>query len=135
MNTTIASTSHCTTHASDTRSLGAFGEQVAAEWLESRGCRILDRNWRTRYGELDIVAVDPQGVIVFVEVKTRRSTRYGLPQESVTAAKRTHLRRAAVQWLIDPDHRVPHRGTRFDVIAITVDAADSASINCIEGAF
>lgn len=134
MNTT-ASTSHCTPHAADARSLGAFGEQVAAEWLESRGCGILDRNWRTRYGELDIVALDPQGVIVFVEVKTRRSTRHGLPQESVTTAKQAHLRRAAVQWLIEPEHRVSHRGTRFDVVAITIDNADAVSINCIEGAF
>jgi putative endonuclease len=78
--------------------LGKSGEQVAAEYLESRGFRILDRNWRSADGEIDIVAVERQ-VLVVCEVKSRSSVRYGSPLEAVSRAKRGRLRRLAVQWL------------------------------------
>lgn len=103
------------------RTLGVFGERYARAWLERRGWRTLERNWRSRYGELDIIMLDPERIIVFVEVKTRRSTRYGSPQEAVTAHKRLSLRRACVQWLTEPGHRMPHLGVRCDVVSITVD--------------
>ena len=83
-------------HAKDM--LGKSGEQAAAEYLESCGLRILDRNWRCATGEIDIVAVDRQTLVV-VEVKARTSTRYGTPLEAVSRAKRARLRRLAVQWL------------------------------------
>lgn len=100
------------------KQLGKLGEQFAADWLTQRGHQILDRNWQTRYGEIDLVALSPEGTVLFVEVKTRRSVLHGIPQESVTAHKRLHLRRAGVQWLMDPEHRIPHTGVRFDVLAI-----------------
>lgn len=59
------------------RQIGELGEQYAAAWLESQGWRTLDRNWHCRYGELDVVSRNPMGQIVFVEVKTRRTMRYG----------------------------------------------------------
>ena len=65
----------------DAKQLGAAGEAYAAGWLEHHGWRVLSRNWRTRYGELDIVALTPEDLIAFVEVKTRRSLRCGLPQD------------------------------------------------------
>ena len=83
-------------HAKD--ALGKSGEQAAAEYLESSGLRILDRNWRCATGEIDIVAVDRQTLVV-AEVKARTSTRYGTPIEAVSRAKRARLRRLAVQWL------------------------------------
>ncbi|RSX54459.1 YraN family protein [Bifidobacterium samirii] len=104
------------------RELGALGERYAAAWLAASGFTVLERNWRCRYGELDIVALSPERSLVFVEVKTRRGVRYGPPQEAVTARKRNSLRAAAVQWLTDSRHRVPHRGVRFDVIAIVAAA-------------
>lgn len=79
------------------RQLGELGEQYAAAWLESQGWQTLDRNWHCRYGELDIVSRDDAGIIVFVEVKTRRTLRYGTPQEAVTSSKQINLRHAAVQ--------------------------------------
>ncbi|RSX54115.1 endonuclease [Bifidobacterium goeldii] len=102
------------------KQLGAYGEQYAAMWLQRRGYRILDRNWQTRYGEIDVVAMSPEGTLLFVEVKTRRSALYGVPQEAVTSHKRLRLRRASVQWLLAPEHRIAHNGVRFDVIAIIV---------------
>ena len=100
--------------------LGIWGEQYARAWLEQRGWSWLSSNWRTRYGELDLVMLEPSRTVVFVEVKTRRSSRYGLPQEAVSAHKRLTLRRAGIQWLLEPTHRIDHRGVRFDVIAIQI---------------
>ncbi len=102
------------------RRLGSLGEDYAATWLAAQGWRILERNWHCRYGELDIVAVGDAGRIVFVEVKTRRATRFGAPQEAVTQAKQRNLRRAAVQWLLSPEHRVGHHGVCFDVITVVI---------------
>lgn len=118
----------------DARRLGALGERYATLWLERHGCRILDRNWHTRYGELDIVALTPAHIIAFVEVKTRRSLRCGLPQEAVDLRKQGNLRRAAVQWLLDPGHRIPHQGVRFDVISIVAQPS-SPLVHHIPGAF
>ena len=102
------------------KQLGAAGEAYAAGWLEHHGWRVLSRNWRTRYGELDIVALTPEDLIAFVEVKTRRSLRCGFPQEAVDMRKQANLRRAGVQWLLNPGHRIAHRGVRFDVVSIIV---------------
>ena len=93
-------------HAKDV--LGRSGEQAAADYLESCGLRILDRNWRCAVGEIDIVAVDRRTLVV-VEVKSRTGTRCGSPLEAVTRAKRARLRRLAVQWL-------NAHGIRFDQV-------------------
>ena len=116
------------------RQIGELGEQYAAAWLESQGWRTLDRNWHCRYGELDIVSRDDTGIIVFVEVKTRRTLRYGTPQEAVTSSKQINLRHAAVQWLSDSDHRTPHNGVRFDVVTVIVRDGKPL-VHHIEGAF
>lgn len=116
------------------RQLGELGEQYTAAWLESQGWRTLDRNWRSRFGELDVVSLNPERVIVFVEVKTRRTLRYGVPQEAVTTAKQSNLRHAAVQWLMEPDHRFAHNGVRFDVVTIVVRGG-APLVHHIEGAF
>ena len=116
------------------RQIGELGAQYAAAWLESQGWRTLDRNWHCRYGELDVVSRNPMGQIVFVEVKTRRTMRYGTPQEAVTASKQINLRHAAVQWLTAPEHRMPNSGVRFDVVTVVVQG-DRPLLHHIEGAF
>ena len=106
------------------QSLGAWGETLAAQHLESGGYTILERNARTAYGELDIVArqsTDMSMVTVFVEVKTRRSTAYGPPEESVTARKRAHLLAAAQAYL--QAHPELEGDWRIDVIAIQYQGA------------
>lgn len=104
------------------RELGRLGEEYVCLWLQNQGWRILARNWHCRFGELDIVALDPFRILVFVEVKTRRTTTFGSACEAVGQAKRQRLRRAAVQWLIghDRDPFIRRRGTRFDVVTLTV---------------
>lgn len=77
-------------------SLGRMGEQRATEYLEAKGWTILDRNWRCREGEIDIVGHDPEAeAIVVVEVKTRAGLGYGTPMEAITYAKARRLRRLA----------------------------------------
>src|SRR5262249_19617233 len=92
--------------------LGRDGEQAAVNYLESRGFRMLDRNWRCADGEIDIVAVDRHTFVV-CEVKTRTGTRYGTPLEAVGRAKRSRLRKLAARWLTA-------HGVRFDQIRIDV---------------
>src|SRR2546423_12799445 len=86
--------------------LGKSGEQAAAEYLESCGLRVLDRNWRCATGEIDIVAVE-RCTLAVVEGKARTGMPYGSPLEALSRAKRARLRRLAVQWL-------DRHGGRFD---------------------
>lgn len=97
------------------QAVGAFGERVAARYLAERGIEVLDRNWRGRSGELDIVGRDGDE-LVFVEVKTRSGLGFGHPAEAVTAAKRARLRHLAAQWLAA--HDVHAAGIRIDVVAV-----------------
>lgn len=97
------------------RSLGARGEDLAAKWYEAHGYEVLDRNWRCRTGEIDLVL--RRGVTVVVcEVKTRTTLAYGSPAEAVTVAKRARLRRLAARWLAA--HRLLGATVRFDVAAV-----------------
>jgi putative endonuclease len=109
---------------------GAGGEELAARLLAGGGCSILDRNVRYRGGELDIVA-DDGDVIVFVEVRTRRTGACGGALESVTATKRARVVRAAKIWLVKhPRHSA--RCVRFDVVAVDGEAP---VVEWIRGAF
>jgi putative endonuclease len=98
-----------------TIALGAFGEQLAADYLQSQGMAILDRNWRCASGEIDIVARDGADLVI-CEVKTRRSTAFGDPAEAVTARKLRRLRELALRWLEAQGLHV--RGIRIDVVTI-----------------
>ena len=98
------------------RQLGQHGEDLACRYLEKKGYRIRERNWRSRAGEIDIVA-EKNGVFIFVEVKMRSSSGFGHPEEAVTATKRQHLIRAT-QWYCE-GKRIASL-CRIDVIAITL---------------
>ena len=97
------------------RDIGARGEDLAAEFLESSGMVVLERNWRSRYGELDIVAQDGAAV-VFIEVKTRTGTGYGTPAEAVTPLKAERIRRLAGLWLSEQSRRWSR--IRVDVVTV-----------------
>lgn len=99
--------------------LGALGEQLAVDRVAGLGWRILARNWRCRYGELDVIAVDPAGgAVVFIEVKTRTGDGFGGLRYAVSAAKLRRLRRLAGLWLEGQDRRWP--GIRIDVIGVRI---------------
>ena len=110
--------------------LGRSGEQAAAEYLESHGLRILDRNWRSADGEIDIVAVERR-VLVVCEVKSRTSVRYGSPLEAVSRVKRARLRRLAVQWL--NAHGVRFDQVRIDVIGLMYEGTGGFTIEHVRG--
>lgn len=113
------------------KELGRQGEEIAARYLQKKGYRLLDRNYYTRFGELDVICEKNQE-LVFVEVKARTSIKYGFPEESITAKKKEHLRKAALIY-IDSLNR-PFRGMRFDVITILMEK-DDKKINHIKSAF
>jgi putative endonuclease len=97
------------------QSLGRWGEAQAAQFLQSRGYTLLDRNARTPYGELDLIALHA-GTLVIIEVKTRSSRAFGLPEEAITPRKQAHLRAAGEHYL--QTHPNLPADWRVDVIAI-----------------
>jgi len=116
--------------------LGVLGERLAAEHLVRRGFRILERNYRTRWGELDIVAYDGQ-TLAFCEVKTRRlDPGGGTPFEALRGGKRGRVRRMAVAWMKERTDRPFSRAIRCDAIAVTFDRGGRlVAIEHLEGAF
>ena len=118
------------------RFLGRRGEEVAAQHLRRRGFDIVERNYRTRWGELDLVAFDGQ-TLVFCEVKTVRLAQVGVrPFDSLHARKRTKVRMMARQWLATRAGRSFASRLRFDAIGVTFDSAgDLAELEHLEGAF
>lgn len=98
------------------KSLGSEGESLAVTYLERHRYKILERNFRCRGGEIDIVARDGK-TIVFVEVKTRTNGHYGPPQLAVTSFKQRQISKAALTWLAK--QRQLDACARFDVISIT----------------
>ena len=113
--------------------LGRRGEDVAADYVEAQGMRVVERNWRCREGEIDVVALDGDEVVV-VEVKTRSGTGYGHALEAVTPAKLARLRRLAGAWCQAHPTSTP-RGVRIDVVGITVErCAGHERIDHVRGA-
>ncbi|MCU1406368.1 MAG: YraN family protein [Glaciihabitans sp.] len=106
--------------------LGRRGEQWAVTYLEKHGLRIIERNWRCSYGEIDVIA-DDDGEFVFVEVKTRSSVAFGHPLQAVTAAKLARMRRLAAAWCAE--NPGSHHRVRLDVVAIVVGGPATITID------
>ena len=113
------------------RLVGASGEDAVAAWYEAAGYTVLDRNWRVREGEIDVIA-RRDSTVVFCEVKTRRSDAFGTPAEAVTPRKQARLRGLATQWLAT--HTVRASELRFDVAGVTPNGR-GWTIDVIEAAF
>jgi putative endonuclease len=112
------------------KALGDFGERVASRHLVSSGLTVLDRNWRCPAGEIDIVAMDGE-VVVVCEVKTRSSTRYGTPVEAITAAKANRLYRLGRLWLAQ--HDLPWSTLRVDVVTVVRGRLGPSDVEHIVG--
>jgi putative endonuclease len=117
--------------------LGARGEALAVKYLKRSGYKIIEQNFRVRAGEIDIIA-EQDGTLVFVEVKTRTDTRFGPPFESITASKKNHLSKVALEYM--SRHNCHDRPARFDVIGVQLDTKESkrasdARIEIIKNAF
>jgi putative endonuclease len=114
------------------KGLGDRGEELAASFLEKQGIRVVERNFRCKGGEVDIIARDGE-TTVFIEVKTRRNLAYGVPQLAITPFKQRQISKAALTWLAKKrQHNTP---ARFDVIAILLESDVTSSIEHIRDAF
>lgn len=118
-------------HAAGQR-VGASAEALAARFLQAQGLRVIGRNLRWRDGELDLVC-EHGDTIVFVEVRLRRSSRFGGAAASVSSVKQARVIRAAQHWLAGAGRRAQGRPARFDVIAMS--GLDTADIDWIRDAF
>lgn len=121
------------------RAIGALGEDLAAEHLERAGYRIVERNFRTRYGELDIVAAGDR-CLVFCEVKTRVRGRSGpSPFDSIGHGKRSQVRQMAAQWLAERRSQLgepPQPKLRFDAIGVSMSPSGRLlALDHLEAAF
>jgi len=114
------------------KTLGNRGEKIAVNFLRRRGYQIIERNYRSFLGEIDIVAKEGEN-IVFVEVKTRSSTDFGLPEEALSYDKRCRLTRLALNYLTH--HKIKNVNSRFDVVSILMDESEVENIQLIKDAF
>lgn len=112
--------------------IGKKGEALARKYLEKKGFHLVDRNFRCRYGEIDIV-MRREKAWRFVEVKFRRTKAYGVPQESVVKRKQTRIQNAALLWLRQRHHPLDSE-IHFDVLAIS-EQAGQIQYDYIEDAF
>lgn len=110
--------------------LGASGEEIAVDYLISQGYVVFDRNWRSKTGEIDIVASEKSNSrdeLIFVEVKTRSSRDFGDPLEAISATKYSRMYRLAIEWL--SENSASREPWRLDVISIVISKADKVEID------
>ena len=112
-------------------SLGRFGEEKAAQYLKENGYKIIATNYKTKLGEIDIIARQGE-YICFIEVKTRSSQKHGLPQESVGHSKQRQMSKAALSYL--KENRLMDSKARFDVVAVQCSPQGN-TFHLIKGAF
>ena len=115
-----------------TISLGQQGETLACRYLSHLGYRVLARNYRTKQGEIDIIA-EERNSLVFVEVKTRRGHQCGHPFEAVTPAKCRQISKAALQYLAETGRE--GQAARFDVVAISIAGEGAPVVELVKDAF
>jgi putative endonuclease len=113
-----------------TDAVGDYGERVAQRFLVDQGMRVLSRGWRCRQGEIDLVAVDGDCLVV-CEVKTRRSVLAGTPLDAVTPAKLSRLRKLGAAWLAEHGGGYPE--VRIDVVAVLVPRRGGPRIEHVRG--
>lgn len=102
---------------------GSFGEQIASSYLAKKGYQIIERNATSRWGEIDIIAKRPEGIIVFVEVKCKTGLRYGKPYESVTFGKLKRLSKT-IQFYVLKNHLL-HSKLAIEIVSIQLNTDNS----------
>lgn len=112
---------------------GTWGEAQTAKWMRDRRYRLLASQWRCRFGEIDLIARDPKGMLCFVEVKLRSNLSHGLPREFVDSHKQEKLKKSAMLYMSRLELDEP---VRFDVAEVYTDADHKACrISYLENAF
>lgn len=113
-------------HTKNKQHTGAFGEQVVADFLTKQNIEVIERNWRIREGEIDIVALNKSGVFSFIEVKTRNSVAFGHPFEAINREKAHRMQRLALAWLAT--HGCLGCEYQIDAAAVLIGADGTPSI-------
>lgn len=113
------------------RTLGAEGEKIAEAFLRKKGYRLVERNYRCRLGEVDLIALD-RGTVVFIEVKTRSDASFGRPLEAVPRHKQRRMIKTAMLFI--SRHRLHDRDARFDVVGVSLEGK-APLIEHVENAF
>ncbi|MBI4116088.1 MAG: YraN family protein [Candidatus Omnitrophica bacterium] len=112
--------------------LGPRGETLAWGFLKKKGYAILEKNYRARFGEIDLIA-EKDGVLIFFEIKTRRNVRFGLPEEAVDYRKQQKLAQVAQSFI--QTKGLENKAVRFDVLSIIWDGTEEPQFSLIEDAF
>ena len=107
-------------------SIGQLGEKITAHFVEKRGDEILDRNWRIREGEIDLITLCKRGIFHFIEVKTRSSLAFGSPFEAISRDKARRMQRLALAWLAT--HKSLGCEYEIDVVAVLINRDGTHSI-------
>jgi putative endonuclease len=118
---------------SDPKKLGIWGERRCERYLKSLGCRIISRNFKCALGEIDLIAADKEGRIIFVEVKTRRNEDFARAERAVNPRKRQKLIRTAKYFV--KTYRMNDVPLRFDVVAVVLGTRGKPQIRHYENAF
>lgn len=114
------------------KQLGEFGEELATGYLQQHGYEIIDRNYRLKTGEIDIIA-SHQNDLVFIEVKTRTSLQFGTPASAVTMQKQRQISKVAEEYLLR--NKLLDKAARFDVVTVLVHPDGNSNIEIIANAF
>ena len=117
----------------DPKRLGRWGERYAGRYLRRLGFKILTRNWKCRAGEIDLIAVDNAGPVVFVEIKTRRDEVWAPAQDAVSYGKQHNMSKVARQFV--KKYKLDNRPLRFDVIAVVLREKGAVELRRYENAF
>ncbi len=117
----------------DREKLGRWGEKRCEKFLKRKGLKTLTKNYSCKTGELDLVMVDTDGTIVFVEVRTKADSDFAAPEDSITTPKKTKLLRTARYFLTT--NNIEDRPYRFDIVAIVLDKSARPEINHYKNAF
>ena len=114
------------------KKLGEGGEEIALRFLKKRRFKIVAQNYRCKFGEVDIIARDPDNILTFIEVKTRSSRTHGTPQEAVNLRKQEQISRVALEFI--QRYGLEHQRARFDVVAVQLSSS-GYTIELIQNAF
>jgi len=117
----------------DRKRLGRWGEKQGEKFLKSKGLKTLARNFSCKTGEIDLIMVDGDGAIVFVEVRTKADESFGPPEETITQPKRAKLLRTARYFLAA--HYIEDRPLRFDVVTVVLGQVGRPQIRHYQNAF
>ena len=112
--------------------LGSLGEESAVRFLKENGYKILNRNYKTKFAEIDIIALD-KDTLVFIEVKTRHSDKFGMPSEAILPSKQRQISKAALAFL--KEKNLFHKKARFDVVSILYSLSEKPKFDLIKNAF